>query len=274
MMKTIIVPTDFSDTSRNAAEYAIAMAKDINASLILFHAYQVPVSVTDVPLVLVSVEDLQKDADARVRSLQRELEQLSGGTIQLYAEAILGDTIDELEKLATRVQPFAIVMGTRGESKMERALFGSTTLTAIRHLTFPVIVVPSEKKYSGIKKIGFACDFKQVVETTPASSIKNFVNEFHASLHVLNVETESSKKEKLKEEQLMLETMLEEVHPQYEMISDENVEEGLNRFEKENNLDLLIAIPKKHKLLDGLFHKSHTRQLVFGSTLPVMCIHE
>ena len=43
---------------------------------------------------------------------------------------------------------------------------------------------------------------------------------------------------------------------------------------KTNNLDLVITIPKKHKLLEGLFKKSSTKQLVFDSHVPVMCVHE
>ena len=42
---------------------------------------------------------------------------------------------------------------------------------------------------------------------------------------------------------------------------------------KHNNLDMVIAIPKKHKLMDGLFRKSSTKQLVFESHVPVMCVH-
>ncbi len=58
-MKTIIIPTDFSPVATNALHYAIDMAKKINASLLLLHVYQVPVSYSDVPIMLVSVEELR-----------------------------------------------------------------------------------------------------------------------------------------------------------------------------------------------------------------------
>src|ERR1700741_4703000 len=103
-MKTIIVPTDFSAISNNAIDYAVDLAKATGGSILLFHAYQVPVSMTDVPIVLLS--------------------------------------IDELEDVCAKVKPFAVVMGTKGATGMERVLFGSTTLTTIRHLSWPVIVVP------------------------------------------------------------------------------------------------------------------------------------
>ena len=55
-MKTIIVPTDFSPIATNAMNFAADMAVNINASLMLLHVYQVPVSMPDVPVVLMDGE--------------------------------------------------------------------------------------------------------------------------------------------------------------------------------------------------------------------------
>ena len=107
---------------------------------------------TDVPIVLISVEDLQKNADERMNNLKQSVEKTTRGLLKIYAETKLGDTIDELENLCNRISPFAVVMGTKGETGLERVFFGSTTLTAIKHLSWPVIVVPPNKKYSSIKR--------------------------------------------------------------------------------------------------------------------------
>jgi Universal stress protein family. len=53
-MKTIIVPTDFSPVAANALKYAIDMANDIGAQIILLNTYQVPVSYSDAPISPVS----------------------------------------------------------------------------------------------------------------------------------------------------------------------------------------------------------------------------
>ena len=274
-MKTIIVPVDFSPVSDNAVNYAIGLAREAHCSLLLFHAYQIPVSMTDTPIVLVSVDDMQKNADARIGELKKQVEQKAGADMKIYAEAKLGNTVDELEDLCRQIKPFAVVMGTKGESAVERVLFGSTTLTAIRHLTWPVIVVPPGKQYHDIKKIGFACDLKEVVETTPAKQICDFVKEVDGELHVLNIDIDKKPLSgEESQESLLLQTMLEDVDPVYHFLEDKDIEAGINKFADENNLDLVIAIPKKHKLLEGLFKKSHTRRLVFESHVPVMCVHE
>ncbi|HRE37341.1 MAG TPA: universal stress protein, partial [Chitinophagaceae bacterium] len=250
-MKTIIIPTDFSPTATNAMHYGIDMAKAIHASVILLHVYQVPVSYTDTPIVLVSVEELRKEAEQKLEKLHKEVEHLTSGSIKIYTEARLGNIADEIENLCEKVKPFAVVMGSKGSTGIEKILFGSTTLTAIRHLTWPVICVPPGKVYgNGIKKIGFACDFRNIVETTPANAIKTFVKEFGAELHILNVDYHNKQfKPETPEQSALLHTMLEEVNPLYDFIEHRDIEDGLNEFAEKNNLDLLITIPKKHKLL-------------------------
>lgn len=275
-MKTIIVPTDFSPIATNAMNFAADMALNINASLMLLHVYQVPVSMTDVPVVLVSAEELKTSSEIKLQEIKEAVTHVTSGKVKIYTEARLGDVSDELEDVCKSIHPFAVIMGTRGTSGVERALFGSTTLTAIRHLKCPVIVVPPGKEYgSGIKKIGFACDFDKVVETTPIQFIRDMVKEFGAELHVLNVDHENKHfKPETPEESLMLHTLLQGLEPNYHFINNPDIEDGINEFVEKNNIDLLITIPKKHKLLEGLFKKSNTKQLIIQSHVPVMCVHE
>lgn len=275
-MKAIIVPTDFSPVATNAMNFAADMAININASLVLVNVYQVPVSMTDVPVVLISADELRKDSELKLRELKESLTHITSGKIRIYSEARMGDIVDELGEVCKKIQPFAVIMGTKGTSGVERMLFGSTTLNAIRHLKWPVIVVPPGKEYgAGIKKIGFACDFDKVVESTPVQFIKNMVKEFGAELHVLNVDHENRHfKPETPEESLMLQTLLEDLDPQYHFIDNKDVEDGINEFAERNNIDLLITIPKKHGLLDNLFKHSSTKELITQSHVPVMCVHE
>jgi nucleotide-binding universal stress UspA family protein len=273
-MKTIIVSTDFSPAALNATNYAADMAIATGAELLLFHVYQVPVSITDVPLALLSIDDLQKSAEQKLRHLKTELEHITSNQVKITMEARLGNVIDELEERCKTIEPFAIVMGTTGHSGLEQVLFGSTTLTAIKHLIWPVICVPKGKEYGeGIRKIGFACDLREVEETTPFEIITNFVKELHAEFHILNVEPESETKNTT-DQTALLGTATMEVNPQFHFIKHGDIEDGINEFSEKNNLDLIIAIPKKHKLLNSFFNRSSTKQLVKQSHIPVMCIHE
>ena len=275
-MKTIIVPTDFSPVATNAMNFAADMAVNINASIMLLHVYEVPVSMTDVPVVLVSADELRKNTESKLGELKASLLHITSGKIKVYTEARMGNVSDEIEEMCKDLSPFAVIIGTKGASGIERMLFGSNTLRAIRHLKCPVIVVPPGKEYgTGIRKIGFACDFEKVVESTPVQFIRNMVKEFGAELHVLSVDHEGKHfKPGTPEESLLLHTLLEDLNPSYHFIDNADIEDGINEFAEKNNIDLLITIPKKHGLMDTLFGHSSTKELVTHSHVPVMCVHE
>jgi nucleotide-binding universal stress UspA family protein len=274
-MKTLIVPTDFSPVSINAMNYAADMALSIDASLLLLHVYQVPVSFTDIPVVNISLEEIKKISEEKVAELKKDLEHITSGKLKVYAESRLGEVTDEIEDLCKKINPFAVVMGTKGASGLERLFLGSNTLTAIRHITYPIIVVPPGAVFNSIKKIGFACDLNEVVETTPSNKIHEVCTMFNAKLLVLNVDYKNQHfLPETPEESLLLHTLLEDLDPVYQYIEHQDVVAGINEFAEKQGIDMVITIPKKHKLLSGLFQKSHTRELVFESHIPIMCIHE
>jgi nucleotide-binding universal stress UspA family protein len=275
-MKTIIVPTDFSAQATNAAHYAAEMAVETDAGLSLLHVYQPPMSFSEVPVPAQDINAMISDAEEKIDRLKEELISKTQGEIKISAGVKTGTIVTEIEALCRAVKPYAVVMGTQGAGAVERFFFGSNTLSAMRRLNWPLIVVPPGAKFAAIKKVGLACDFRRVVETTPVEEIKSLIKDFHAELHVLHVsrETGDAFNPKVVEQSGMLQEMLEEVHPQYHFIGKEDVDEALNEFAVKNNLDLLIVIPKSHNILDRLVHKSHSKQLVLHSQVPIMAVHE
>ena len=59
-MSTIIVPTDFSPISINALHYAIGLAEETGSELILFNAFQIPVSLSEIPIPGIPYDDIKK----------------------------------------------------------------------------------------------------------------------------------------------------------------------------------------------------------------------
>ena len=116
------------------------------------------------------------------------------------------------------------------------------------------------------------CQYHPAVTANPFFEI---VKVFGAELFVLNVDYENrSFNVDTPEQSVLLHTLLSEVDPSYHFIQHKDIEDGINEFAEKNNLDLIIAIPKKHKLLSSLFNASSSKQLVFQSHMPVMCVHE
>jgi len=186
----------------------------------------------------------------------------------------MGSLVDELKTLSAEKKPFAIVMGTKGAGFVQRLLVGSSTLSVLRNITFPVLVVPPDASFRSIRHIGFACDFQKIQETTPVSLIKEWVATFQADLRVLNVDSNKANVRDTAQQSVLLYTLLQDMHPQYSYIDSPEVEAGISSFAEDNQIDLLIVIPRKHRLLETLFQKSHTKDLIFHSQIPILSVHE
>ena len=179
-MKTIILPTDFSPVATNAMNYAVDMAMNLKASLLLLHVYQVPVSYNNntdeiVPLPVIDINELEKVNKERMASLKEDIEHITSGEIKVFTQVKMGVLINELETLCDSVKPFAVIMGNKGAGLIERLLVGSSALSAIRHLTWPVLIVPAGATFKGLRKIGYACDFKKLSDTIPIDVLNEWI---------------------------------------------------------------------------------------------------
>jgi hypothetical protein len=165
-------------------------------------------------------------------------------------------------------------MGSQGTTAAKHLLFGSNTVYAMKHLVWPLITVPDGVIFSSIKKMGLACDFEKVADTIPVDEIKMLLDDFKAELHILNTGSTKEFKPGLISESRLLQEMLGALKPNYHFITNENTDLGIIDFAEKNHIDLLIVFPKRHSLVDKIFHKSHTRQLVLHSYVPVMSLHQ
>jgi nucleotide-binding universal stress UspA family protein len=271
-MKTIIIATDFSAAASNAADYAADMAVAINASLLLLHIIPTAVTYTEIP-VIINDDEMLRNKENEMDELKRQLLARVKNKINITTEVRMGTFFHELEAVCENIKPYTVVMGSQGTTAAERFLFGSHTVHAMKDLMWPLVTVPPGSKFSAIKKVGLACDFNNVVERTPVDEIKMLVKDFNAVLHVLNTGKEKVFDPEIVFQSGLLQQMLEGLKPVYHFISDENADEGIMDFAEKNNIDLLVVLPKRHSLLNKLIHKSHSKQFVLHSHVPVMVLH-
>ncbi len=279
-MKTILIPTDFSETASNAAHYAINLAKDINIKKIIFYnVYQTSINVIADPMIpALGALDL----DTIKIASEEGLEQFKNEIKQSIPEQIEVKTISEftlitegINNIAERENVDIIIMGITGGGALQENFFGSNTINVARHSHTPIIIIPAEAEFKPIKNILLASDFNNVVDSTPIQSLKKILDSLNAKLFVLHVEDYNKENvPDIKFESLMLDTLLAGYDKEYHFIDNPDFTEAINDFAKEKNIDLIITIPKKHGFFNSIFKRSHTKMLAFHTHVPLMVIHE
>lgn len=265
-MNTIIVPTDFSAAAQHATAYAAQLAHPLNATILLLHVYQMPVPMTEYPVLMVTHEDIKKGVDEGLQRAKDEAEKQHAG-IRFEAESRLGDVATEVEEASTERNPLALVVGTKDLSGFERFLFGDTTASLIRNSSYPVIAVPEGSQFGRPKNVVLASDLLNINEM-PAEKITAMVQQLDARLHVVHVDTknnEASPPDALLEK-------LAGVNPSFHTVQEEDVSEGIKQYVEQNGIDLVLVVPHQHNFYERLFFKGHTQGLLQALPVPVMSV--
>ena len=272
-MRHIIVPTDFSAASVNAAFYAAEIATRVQAQITLLHAIALPLMVSEVPLPTDNYEVTIAEATQSLEALKAQLE-ASHEKLLVTCRTTTDSFVDEIETFNKKQDIFAMIMGTTGAGATGALFWGSFSLSAARHFRPPLIVVPPGYYFMGIQKIGLACDMHNVTETVPFPAIKDFLTYFDAKLQIIYISKENEKMyPAVLPESKFMQSNLASLHPEIKIATNDDTQEGLNEFVNKNGLDLLIVIPKERNFLARIFHKSVTKKMVLHPGTPVMILH-
>lgn len=275
-MKTIIAPTDFSPASLNAVNYAADMACVTNCELLLLYVFPYAVVTGEVPITVYGDDNSKAYQKEKLDKLREDLLYRTRDRIKITARIEEGDVRVKIEEYCLLMNPYAVVLGPETAGRIGEIIGAAITTEAIKNLQWPVIIVPVNVHFANIKRVGLACDFKQVVNTIPVKEIKAVIKEFNAELHVLHVHDDAGVAYDVDtiEESGWLQEMFYDVQPKYHLINNDNIEEGIEQFADSNKLDMLIVVPKKHGILHNLFAKSHSKRLALHSHVPVLSVHE
>ena len=262
-MKQLIVTTDFSVPAENAMMFAGRLAQKTGAAITLLHVFQIPVSMSEVPVLMISAEELKNNADAGLQKA-KELLLRSFPDSQVATESRMGDVTDELNDLSKSIQPLAIITGKHGAGGVERFFFGSTSLSIVRHTNIPVIVVPENATAREVRSIALAIDERV---NLPHRRIKALTEALGAELHVIHVQPQKTSTKEF-------DKVVEGLNIVPKTIRDDEVMHGIQTYLQENQIDMLMILPHRHSFLERLTFRTHTEELLRKLTIPVVCIME
>jgi nucleotide-binding universal stress UspA family protein len=141
--KTILVATDFSETSEAAVAYAVGLADKLGAKLYLLHAVGMPMHGIAELGVAVSASMI----DSIVHDTQVALDKLikTHAPVKIVPVLRTGDARDLIVQTAADVGADLIVLGTHGRRGVSRALLGSVAENVLRHAHCPVLTIRKQK---------------------------------------------------------------------------------------------------------------------------------
>jgi nucleotide-binding universal stress UspA family protein len=280
-MGAILVPVDFSDTSKKALHYAAKIAQATSKPLKVVHFFDtvVPFGVAYPPSSFIerASDESQAKISLELKEFTKDIHQLKyqdvNQELHIHLEVIKGDPIYQTEELCKEGKVDLIVMGTTGASGLAE-IFGTVTYEVISRVTVPVLIVPAQCQVKEIKHIVYATNLGEN-ESDTIDTLRELSEDFDASLTCLHFNTDYDDFDENRKQILDLSkkyafTPINKLN--FELIAKSSVEKGLVEYLDETNVDIITIKPEDRGFLASLFHTSLTKKLAYHSKMPVLVI--
>jgi nucleotide-binding universal stress UspA family protein len=273
-IKKIIVPTDFSETADNALQFAIDLAKKLDARVHVIHVHS-PALNGPPPPKLVDEGGLEYKQSLLNALKAPHLGQEEMTEDQEYIAAttlVKGFVAEEIQKISQAPETDLLVMGTTGQGGLMEKLFGSISLEVARKAVCPVILVPDQARFQGFQNIVYASNYHPAEETV-LPKVFNFARPFKPVLHFAHINEQKQNKYFVQSNYLGQISNDENMSFKITTIESENVMKGLNRYAEEQKADLMIMATIQRNFLGQLFHRSITQRMIFNTSIPLLILH-
>lgn len=280
-MRTILVPTDFSNNAYHALRYAMHIFQNEACNFYILHAYSKNTSILNIPLITPSNSKLNKTLE---QSVKQNLEQVittakaedTNPKHTFKALPVADSLLNAIGKNVLDRSVQYIFMGTKGATGLKSVFFGSNTVSVISKITFcPLVAVPSEYKIETPKEILFATGFEHIYDTyelNPMIKMAKICNSKIQVLHLIAGEKET--KTEFKARKVIEERLKEVQHDILELTKTDKISTEIEKITSQHQaIGMIVLINYWHSFLEKLTHESVIKNLAFKTSLPLMVLH-
>lgn len=273
-MKSILIPTDFSDCAGHAVQAAIAIAQKTNAEIHFLHLMSVPVDW----LKLEEKEKMYPDVTRRVNKANIRLNSLvelaEKSEVNAKKYLCYNENYEQIIRHIKGNGNDFVVMGSHGASGIQELFIGSLTQKIARLSPVPVLVIKTLQEEFKISNIVFASDFEEDVQDQYLQVV-DFARNVEAKLHLLYINTPfnftdtDTTKIKMGNYAMHSPRLVESTN----VYNYNNIDVGLFKFCEQKNADMIAMITHGRKGISGILVRSITESVINHSNLPVLSIN-
>ena len=275
IMKKILYPTDFSDAAENAFVFALQIADHLGASIITLHAFDRPdISDFNLPGVLREVYDSidlevfenYEDEIPVLRDIATDNGYYHVPMVHVLEE---GAPVSAILRTANKNKADLIVMGATGAGMMESLFFGTISGKVMEEAHCPVIVVPVDAQFDGvIDHIAVATNLTPE-DARLIEALRKFRDILGSHLHVVHIDTSSSGGA---EAQLatFYQPWISDKKMTAHCVKGKDINETLEQFVKEKDIDLLALLSQRRSWFDELFEQNRAKEMSYQHSTPLL----
>ncbi len=279
-MKKILIPTDFSRNAFNALKYAFELFKNEACEFHIIHTYFLAGYSTENLLIPepddAEYERVRANAEANMEKLKVKLvsEDLNPKH-RLHFFNEMGPLIDILKNKIKKENITLIVMGTRGETEGEDFAYGRNSVIVMEKVrSCPVLAVPQNIVFTGLKEIVFPSSFKHPYNLEELQMLVNIAKTSKSVIRIVHAGEENDLSEKQLHNIKILENHFHELHYSFQYLKNVKIPDGLFRYVDEHSSSMIAFVNKKHWFFGSVFSNPLVKKLGIHSEVPLLALHD
>jgi hypothetical protein len=280
-MKNILLPTDFSDNSWNAIEYALNFYQNSSCNFYLLHINTIS-NVVEGHSPYIQPQELienvyTKPSKIKLRQiLKRILENFSNNkNYKFYTLTDYNFFIDSIRKHVTDRHIDMIVMGTKGASGIKKIIIGSNTGNVITKVQCPTLVVPENAKYSSIDEIAFPTDYALNYNLKTLQPISEILETYNSSLRIVHISKKgailNSSQKKSKE---LLEDYFSSNEHSFHFLTNNKIEDAIQCFAESREINMITMVAKNLNYFQRILFLPTVEEISYHTEIPFLVLHE
>ena len=272
---TILCPTDFSECSLNAIEYASRLGEKYQANLVLFHVLNredyLKLSPGDSEGKYQEEFVLQK-----LKNLQKAVleESLPNGLKDCQVAVKEGKIVQGTLNFAQEINAGLIVVGTEGMNELRETIIGSRSSRLVELSERDILVVPRRVFFKKPRKLVFASDYLEE-DKLAIQKVVEWATFFDAEIDLVHISSSQKAIEKA-----LHQTMIDEIKPfvRYYKINfvlksyRDDLSLGLENYLQVAKGDILVTLSEKKSFFDQIFSKNLSKKMSYFINKPLWVI--
>lgn len=260
-----IVPVDFSEQSKLAAEYAASLTKVWPGSLHLVHVIERNEEETS--YVHVKTLNIRKNTVFEMFHFQECIRRNFG--VRTGADMAIGAFTSSVLRTATQEKSDLIIMGTQGVAGLREHLYGSNTIAMLEASHLPVLAIPQDVVFKPFSHVVYVTNFSHS-ELDEISSLGKIAAKFKALFSILSVNTRENG-EAIENFRTAVRSRIPFAAVNFEDRQNTNgVAEGLQQYSLNYSVNLIGISAGNYELVAGITGTSSANNFHFSVDVPIL----
>ncbi len=278
-MNTILLPTDFSESSKNAIKFALDFFKGHTCS---FYFLNIQKASDYITAEVRSASPKNSVYDAVIADNKQELSSLvdsfeknySSEDYTFHKKVDYDAFVDAIKQSILLYSIDLIIIGTNGATSAKEVLFGSNTLQVIRQVDCPVFVIPDNYSYKKIESILFSLhhgDILKKEKLQPLFSLMEKQNKTH--IHVLDIDDDAIANPNQLENRNLQGSFKGKKHT-FHALTGIPTPIAINTFVQLFNISLHAMFVERESFLERFVFGSETSKISYETRVPLLVLHQ